>query len=374
MDRREQLLKHITKDQKGIELGPWFAPLASKRGGYNCLSFDLFDTDTLKKKAQSDPCVDNGRIASIETVDIVGNSTEIYDAIAARGELSSFDYIISSHNYEHLPNPIKFLQGCEKVLKPGGYLSMAVPDKRTCFDYFRPVSTLGSWLEAYAENRSRPTPVQSFEQQSLHSRYSVQGKEFHSFEIGRDPVNIIAHETLNEAYITYMQRKTTGDTNYYDTHCWTSTPSSFHMNVLDLAFLGLINFGVEEITENNGNEFYVHLRCGGYSNLPVSDFYAKRQELLRSTVDECAYNSVYAYGLRAVKARPTGEPGTDKFPSTEAEIAELSERAKRLEAENSYQRKLIMGIRSSLTWRLASPLWRLETRKARKEHRRKSPK
>src|SRR5580658_539233 len=138
MDRREQILKHITKRQRGIEIGPWFAPLAAKRDGYNCLSFDVFDTETLRKNAEGDPFVDSSCVSSIEGVDIVGSSTEICDIIAARGELSTFDYIVSSHNLEHLPNPIRFLQGCHKVLKPGGYLSMAVPDKRACFDYFRP--------------------------------------------------------------------------------------------------------------------------------------------------------------------------------------------------------------------------------------------
>jgi hypothetical protein len=39
--------------------------------GCNCLSFDLFDTETLKTKAELDPLVDNSRIASIEAVDIV---------------------------------------------------------------------------------------------------------------------------------------------------------------------------------------------------------------------------------------------------------------------------------------------------------------
>ena len=118
MDRREQILKHTTKDQKGIEIGPWFAPLAPEREGYNCLSFDVFKTEDLRRIAERDPNVDNSRIASIEDVDIVCSSTEIYDAVAARDELGGFDYIISSHNFEHLPNPIKFLRGCEKVLSP----------------------------------------------------------------------------------------------------------------------------------------------------------------------------------------------------------------------------------------------------------------
>jgi SAM-dependent methyltransferase len=130
---------------------------------------------------------------------LFGSSTEIFDIVAARGELSSFDYIISSHNFEHLPNPINFLQGCEKVHKPRGYLSMTLPDKRACFDDFRPISTLGSWLDAYLENRSRPTPAQSFEQSSLHCRYSTEGDEFSSFEINKDPARIIAQRVLPDA-------------------------------------------------------------------------------------------------------------------------------------------------------------------------------
>ena len=188
MDRREQLLKHITQWQKGIEIGPWFAPLAAKREGYNCLSFDVFDTETLKKNAEG--VVDNSRVSSIETVDIVSSSTEICEVIAARGELATFDYIISSHNFEHLPNPIKFLQGCEKVLKIGGYLSMAVPDKRACFDYFRPTSTFGSWLEAYTANFSRPTAIQGFEQASFHCKYSDGEEECSSFPLTKDPKKI----------------------------------------------------------------------------------------------------------------------------------------------------------------------------------------
>ena len=208
MDRREQLLKHITKRQKGIEIGPWYAPLAAKREGYNCLSFDVFDTETLKRNAEQDPSIDNSCVSSIEAVDIVGSSTEIYDIIAARGELLTFDYILSSHNFEHLPNPIKFLQGCEKVLKPGGYLSMAVPDKRTCFDYFRPVSTLGSWLEAYTANCTRPTAFQGFEQASVHSKYSDGDEECSSFPLlTRDPNKISPQKTLKNSFEIYMQRK-----------------------------------------------------------------------------------------------------------------------------------------------------------------------
>lgn len=37
---------------------------------------------------------------------------------------------------------------------------MAIPDRRACFDFFRPFSSLAAWLEAYFENRTRPTNAQ----------------------------------------------------------------------------------------------------------------------------------------------------------------------------------------------------------------------
>src|SRR5271156_5510936 len=117
MDRREQILKHVTKDKKGIEIGPWFRPLAPKREGYNSLSFDVFDMEALRKKAEQDPATPNGSVSLIEEVDILGSATDLEDAVAARGTLGTFDYIISSHNFEHLSNPIKFLMGCQKALK-----------------------------------------------------------------------------------------------------------------------------------------------------------------------------------------------------------------------------------------------------------------
>ena len=96
-----------------------------------------------------------------------------------------------------------------------------------------------------------------------------------------------------------MQRKGTEDDKYYDTHCWTFTPSSFYSILLDSIFLKLVEFDVEEITENNGNEFYVHLRREESKTFEDSEFYAKRESLLRSAIDEVAYNSPYAYSLRA---------------------------------------------------------------------------
>ena len=106
---RSAILNGITKDMRGIEIAPWFAPLAPKRHGFNCLVVDVFSKDELSKRAAADHNIPDKNVSLIEHVDIVGSATEISSLIPV-SEHGTFDYIISSHNFEHLPNPIKFLR------------------------------------------------------------------------------------------------------------------------------------------------------------------------------------------------------------------------------------------------------------------------
>jgi SAM-dependent methyltransferase len=359
MDRRAQILKFITKDQKGIEIGPWFAPLAPKREGYNCLSFDVFDTDTLKKIAEQDPHVPKNQLNDIENVDVVGSAVNIRDVIAARGDLGSFDYIVSSHNFEHLPDPIRFLQGCECVLKSGGMLSMAIPDKRMCFDFFRPISTSGSWLEALFDERTRPTLRQLFEHSSLRSEYAKNGESSIVFLGVEDPKNVIGLNSLREAYDDAIELKRSDSVAYRDAHCSVLTPSSFSLILLDLTFLGLIKLSIEE-TVHSGAEFYVHL-CNPATPMPKSDreFYSERQVLLHRVKDECAYNSCYAFDLRQKQ-----QIDANLLVSTQAKLDEIKNALVSTQAQ-------LDEIKNSITWKIASPFWRLETRRQRKEARRR---
>jgi SAM-dependent methyltransferase len=52
----------------------------------------------------------------------------------------SQDFVIANHFLEHCPDPIRSLQTILRVLKKGGILYMAIPDKRHTFDLCRPVT------------------------------------------------------------------------------------------------------------------------------------------------------------------------------------------------------------------------------------------
>lgn len=53
----------------------------------------------------------------------------------------ALDYLCSSHVLEHLANPIASLFEWHRVLRPGGWLYLVVPDKRFTFDLNRPVTS-----------------------------------------------------------------------------------------------------------------------------------------------------------------------------------------------------------------------------------------
>lgn len=57
-------------------------------------------------------------------------------------EDDSQNFIIASHFFEHVKNPIKFLLSCARVLNAGGILLLIVPDKRHTFDIDRPLTSI----------------------------------------------------------------------------------------------------------------------------------------------------------------------------------------------------------------------------------------
>lgn len=63
----------------------------------------------------------------------------------------SQDFVIANHFLEHCQNPIKTLLNMGRVLKKGGILYLALPDKRYTFDVDRPVTSLEHLLQDYRE-------------------------------------------------------------------------------------------------------------------------------------------------------------------------------------------------------------------------------
>lgn len=79
--------------------------------------------------------------------DIVSNG-ESFPTIAS----SSLDFVIANHVLEHVTDPIGSMAEWHRILKPGGILLIAIPDKRFTFDRERERTTLAHLIEDHGSS------------------------------------------------------------------------------------------------------------------------------------------------------------------------------------------------------------------------------
>jgi SAM-dependent methyltransferase len=63
---------------------------------------------------------------------------------------SSYDFLISCNNLEHLANPLKALAEWHRVVKPGGHILLVLPRKESNFDHRRDITSFEHLLEDLA--------------------------------------------------------------------------------------------------------------------------------------------------------------------------------------------------------------------------------
>lgn len=282
--RADKILKFVDKGARGIEVGPYFNPLVPKAAGWDVLVLDVFRTEQLRETARKDPNIPPERVSEIEDVDLVGPAHKLSELLDRKGApQGALDFVVSSHNFEHLPDPIRFLQAVSTVLRPGGVLSMAVPDHRYCFDVLRPASTVGDMIEAYVEARERPSARQEFDAATLVASYVLPGQISNYFGDIVSERDVVVVADISAAFARWQDRASGAATDYRDAHCWLLTPARFGAILNDLRLTGLITLEILEISQPDGLEFYVHLRRpeNASSSPPLA-----RSEALRPQLEE----------------------------------------------------------------------------------------
>ena len=248
----------LKKDLLGLEIGPLHNPICPKKDGWNILTMDILPTNLIKKQYKDNPDVDT---AQIEDIDIIFSGS-LFKSLKNYGlyrdnefinGLNCLDYIISSHNFEHQPNPIQFLVDCENALRTKGVLSMAIPIGSRCFDCWRPLTTCGEWIDAFYAQREMPSYgniVDSFANHAKHADNVDLTDESYSLN------KIKLNHALAPNYLEHLC-ELSRDKSYVDSHCSVLNPYSFQSLFDDLVSLGLIKLlRVKEI-KLNGAEFIV---------------------------------------------------------------------------------------------------------------------
>jgi SAM-dependent methyltransferase len=267
--RKAKLLEHVRKSGIGIEIGPSFRPTAAKRDGYQVHVMDHMDRKQLLEKYRTHAVP----LDDIEEVDFVWHG-EPYAELT--GKTKFYDWIIASHVIEHTPNLLGFLNDCDSILKDDGVLSLAVPDKRFCFDHFRPLTGISKIVDAH------------FLQQTRHSLGTVMEQNLYAVSKGG---KTCWRSSLGGKYLFtssvdaargYLQRATdkaadikdrgdlaTDADEYVDGHAWCFCPHSFRLILHDLYLLRLTSLREVSYSPTHGCEFFITL--GRHGTGPKQD-------------------------------------------------------------------------------------------------------
>lgn len=234
-DRKFKLTRSINiPEQEGLEIGPLDKPLVTKQESNNKVHYvDHCSTDELKEKYRDDPNVRQDDVVNVDFVFLEKTLKEVVNG-------TMFDYAIASHVIEHVPDVLWWLKEIAEVLKDGGVLSLAIPDKRFTFDILREVTTSGKMLEAYLQHQRRPSPMDLFDHKSLQTNVDL-------VEVWKGSVNIANLKPTNTLIDAYEKSLMCfHDEKYYDVHVHVFTPTSF-LNILEtFTRIGLLDYRIRE--------------------------------------------------------------------------------------------------------------------------------
>jgi SAM-dependent methyltransferase len=124
---------------KGVEIGALHRPLWVPRGA------QVFYVDRLTNDELRGHYPELTHLPFVK-VDIIDDGETL-----SRFESSSQDFIIANHFLEHTQDPIGTMRRFLDVLRPGGIIYLAVPDKRFTFDQHRPETDFAHVLRDYRE-------------------------------------------------------------------------------------------------------------------------------------------------------------------------------------------------------------------------------
>ena len=266
LSRSELLIKSISKKQIGVEIGPLHNPLTPKKAGFGSLSMDIKCRDDLIK---SYPSLTEEQKDRIEDVDIISKATflESLDNYCSsensllNSSTESLDYIVSSHNFEHLPNPIRFLEDCQRCLKENGLLIMAIPISSRCFDVTKPLSSSGDLLDAFIQDRQQPPFGKVFDQ--LTNNPFVTGKPVVPKTFRLQELDLACADITPMWFDGILSR---WNSTYMNCHCWQFNHFSFNLIFEEIRSCGFYSdLDIIECSEQ-GLEFFVEIQKNTVKN------------------------------------------------------------------------------------------------------------
>lgn len=140
LGKRRRLARWLSG--RGIEIGALHQPL-KLRSNTHVTYVDHLPVEKLREH-YPELCEE-----TLVPVDVIGSAEDL-SAFAD----DSLDFVIANHLLEHLEYPITALLEFQRVLRPGGILYLALPDKRRTFDRRRTLTSVEHLIEEHRERKA----------------------------------------------------------------------------------------------------------------------------------------------------------------------------------------------------------------------------
>lgn len=248
--RRPFLLNDLDVHKPGLEISPLFRPTALK-SAHNVFYTDYTSAEDSRDKHSN---YDHDEIMDIDFVWTPGS--RLSECIPGQ---KKFNWAIASHVLEHVPDPIGWMLEVFEVLEVGAVFSIALPDKRYCFDKFRRETEVSDLIDAWIRGNKIPSPKQIYDflSMSVNDDGTGANDSFHAPDQFDDaPRTYSDDEALNFSIHSWVSG------TYLDVHCSVFTPESFCDLISKLNAIGVINVEISQPVIAK-EEFYVSLRKVG---------------------------------------------------------------------------------------------------------------
>lgn len=167
------------------------------------------------------------------------------------------------------------------MLKENGLLSLAIPDKRYCFDHFRTVTSVGDVIDDYLYKKK------------IHSAGSVADYYLNVVSMNNN-ISWNKYSIGDYKFVHSVQKAINGikavqNNQYLDIHEYKFTPVSFKLLIIDLNCLGYIDFNISKFHYTIEHEFFVTLTKSKDKSIISLE---ERINMLKEIELENSYNEV----------------------------------------------------------------------------------
>ncbi|PRX32221.1 methyltransferase family protein [Paraburkholderia sp. BL18I3N2] len=337
--RRGHLLKHTDLSGIGLEIGPYDQPTVFKSEA-DVRYLDWKDREQLVRE-----CTHPDMIVDIPEIDYVVHSNRYGEYISDK-----FDYVIANHVMEHAPNMIQWLADLCDMMRPGGVLFLALPDKKFSFDKYRPDTALSHFVAEYVAGV-----------ENIPREHQIECEIYYDEAFVNKPMDVADKLDMNRIRHKLEAPPHVG----IHSHVFESGTivSKVLKPILMMGFLefNLVDF-VPALGETGGEMIIVLRKEPPRVELTTEEFYS-------APVDAELEARAIETAERLAEAEAALEEARQKVATTQEQVvtmqetvAAMQEKVVAMQEEIASRTSTIRALESSTSWRMTAPLRAAVTR------------